>query len=247
MQRMWLKRGSYPVPKLRVLRRPTAEARDSLGTSVTQTVCIIWPMAEEALFSSPTFPASVQHLDETQPFEIRPSAVGGGFATFAVRDIQPGERIMVDIPLIVKATDMLHMTSSDPNSNMTYEDGEDVEQAFESLLPEDQESLLALHEGDAPGARVDLKSFLSAIIQINQYGIGEMPGGDENVVYGCIGKNLSRVNHRCVHPSLEICLQGPLLTSFPSAVHQMRHGDLIFRLSLFSFERQCGLSRKAKR
>jgi len=109
---------------------------------------------------------------------------------YATRDINPGERIAAEIPLVVLPS----YIPTIPSFDLTYEHLDVMEQAFESMLPEDQQRMLALHDG---GNRWDdLKTLLDAIANNNQYIIGELPGGDINTDYGCIGSDLSRVNHR---------------------------------------------------
>jgi len=109
---------------------------------------------------------------------------------FATRDIVRGERIAVDVPFMVLPENIMYM----PGSDLTYEISEELEQACESMLPQDQKDFLALHDGDAP--LVDLKSLLQDISSTNQFSIGQMPGGDENVQYACVVKDVSRANHR---------------------------------------------------
>ena len=180
------------MAKLRMLQRPSSESRKrpSLGT---QTACMMWPMAEKTLFSTPGFPAMTDDLGEAKAYEIRNSEAGGGFPMFAARDIERGERIAVDVPLIIMPLDLMYFSGS-ADSPFTYGANQEWEQAFESLLPQDQRALLALHDGDRP--LVELKSLLYAIASTNQYSIGSLPGGDENVQYSCIAKDLSRMNHR---------------------------------------------------
>jgi len=109
---------------------------------------------------------------------------------YAMRDIKPGERIAVEIPLVVLPS----YIPTIPSSDLTYEYLDVMEQAFESMLPEDQQRMLALYDGG--NWWNDLKTLLDAIANRNQYNIGELPGGDVNAYYGCISSDLSRVNHR---------------------------------------------------
>ena len=154
MHRIGIHYGGYPVPKLRMLRRPSVEARKR-PSMVTQTACFLWPMAEQALFFNP----AIRGLKKAKPYEIRSSTAGGGFAMFATRDIVRGERIAVDVPFMVFPENIMYM----PGSDLTYEVSEELEQAFESMLPQDQKDFLALHDGDAP--LFDLKSLLQDILR----------------------------------------------------------------------------------
>lgn len=185
-QRIWLKRGSYLIPNVRVLSRPSIEVAKN-PSMVPRTVCLMWPMAEKALFAaaSSTFPRPVSRLDRVNLMEVRPSSAGGGFATHATCGINMGERIAVDVPLLVMPTDLPYV----PDSNIMYDQGEALEQAFESLSPAEQKSFLALHPGNFPTP--DFKTLLQNIVTTNQHDIGEMPGGDECVPYSCIARNLA--------------------------------------------------------
>ena len=216
LQRVFLDRGDYPVARLWMLQRPPSESKKR-PSLVTQTACMMWPMARKALLSKPGYPAMIDDLGEVKPYEICPSKAGGGFSMFAMRDIERGERIAVDVPFIVMPEDLIHLTASSKLTR-TYEANQEWEQAFESMLPEDQKDLLALHDGDKPVT--DLQTLLYAIASINQYSIGSLPGGDENALYSCITKDLSRVNHRL---EMFLTVAGPNSLTFCSqAVRLMR-------------------------
>ena len=114
-------------------------------------------------------------LSASDVYEIRPSAEKGN-GVFALRDIKPGEVVMIDHQVM--------QIYGGGTTRMIQHTDDEVRQAFDKLQPDQQAQFLVLHEGSRP-----FKTKLLRIFKTNAFG-----GAEGAYIY----LNISAINHSCL-------------------------------------------------
>jgi len=142
--------------------------------------CVLFPYVKDAIESQESFPLPRPPLASI-PYTIRRSTVGEGLGLFAMRDLDPGDLIVVERPLVVCPESMIVVAveGEPPNPDQCMD-----RLIQEHMGRETREQFAALHNCRPwMGTR--------GIINTNAHSIGTLPGPHEGMGYLAIGRDIS--------------------------------------------------------
>ncbi|THV07611.1 SET domain-containing protein [Dendrothele bispora CBS 962.96] len=168
--------------------------------------CLITGRAKRAIVSFPGFPEALPHSDPTRPkpYELRESP-GKGMGMFATRDIEYGELILAERPLLVvpaaftMITVPLHFTEAQRHQAVLNQTEQMLEKIVDRMPEETKQAYQQLyncHKEDGSGP-------LFGIVRTNGLALSDYyepssPGLPENArYYTGVCNTLSRINHSC--------------------------------------------------
>ncbi|THU86385.1 SET domain-containing protein, partial [Dendrothele bispora CBS 962.96] len=173
------------------------------------SVCYISGRAKRAILSVPGFPEPLPRSDCSRPKQYKIiETPGKGMGMFATRDIEYGELILTERPLLVFPASPRHMSSLAYPKHFTIDQIQQaqlnqLEKLMETLVDqmpkENQEAYKKLancHQEDGSGP-------LLGIARTNGFPIGDyyepkIPGFPEAATrYSATFKDISRINHSC--------------------------------------------------
>ncbi|KAF8875783.1 hypothetical protein BD779DRAFT_1804523 [Infundibulicybe gibba] len=162
--------------------------------------CLVTDKIKAKILSTPGFPAPLVH--PAKAHRIGP-APGKGLGIFATRDLDMGDLVCVERPLLVLPSCVNHVQIGCPQDwpmekikrAMMFEWGKECHRAFERMEPGAQEAYLALansHTEDGSGTTL-------GICRTNGFGIEGLADiiGTFEASYTGVCKDFSRANHSC--------------------------------------------------
>ncbi|KAF8876958.1 hypothetical protein BD779DRAFT_1677568 [Infundibulicybe gibba] len=162
--------------------------------------CLVTNEIKNKIPSTPGFPAPLVHPPKAHRID---SAPGKGLGIFATRDLDMGDLICVERPLLVLPSCTTHVKIGYPRDwtkeqlgrAMTFVWGQQCYRVFERLEPETQNPFLSLaniHTEDGSWT-------VHGIRRTNSFGIEELVDivGTSEAPYTGVCKEFSRANHGC--------------------------------------------------
>jgi len=149
------------------------------------SLCLLYPGARESLLALPDFPAPYIHYSSPIPYSIS-SVPGAGLGMFAAFDLNPGELILRERPMIVLPIGIPYAPG------MTVHPDQILESLLEKLCSSSREAFYRLHNCKGPASG---RSRASGILDTNTLATDALPG-EYNGLYGAVCRHLSRINHR---------------------------------------------------
>ncbi|KAK7460845.1 hypothetical protein VKT23_008776 [Stygiomarasmius scandens] len=167
--------------------------------------CFITGRAKRAILSTPGFPEALPRADSARPipYEIRESS-GKGMGMFATRDIECGELIMAERPMLVIPAAYapavpVHFTPAQQQQAVLNEMEKILEQMVGRMPEEMQRAYKELsncHQEDGSGPLFGIARTNG--LSVSDYYEPAQPGlPDSARYYSATCKILSRINHSC--------------------------------------------------
>jgi hypothetical protein len=175
--------GDFPkINYMRVMTIPPGHQ-----TFEPVTVAYLHPDAKEAILSYPGFPAPIVKTPFPFKFSIN-SIPGKGFGAVATTNIEPGELIIAERPLIAMPAG-LYTSKDNPMGHRNQQ----FEAVVNCLGPDSKKMFFDMHNCKSPGTGSNAEK-VGGIIDTNAIRIGALPG--YNGAYAAVCGLVSRLNHR---------------------------------------------------
>lgn len=150
----------------------------------TFTECLLRSEVKDQVLAIPGFPRPFTTPDPPR-YKIKPVR-GAGMGVFATTDIDVGDVIVVERPLLVST----QLVTSRGNSGFSYQQPSEVARMMiERMSETSSEEFYALHN-----CKGYTRSTINGLFDTNAIGIGALPGYRGECAAVC--KVISRVNHR---------------------------------------------------
>ncbi|VDB85283.1 unnamed protein product [Peniophora sp. CBMAI 1063] len=215
------RRTDYRDDESIVTTLPQSE-RDEAIRRDGEAECACTGWFKRMVLSTPGFPSPIVRPPKIV-YEVR-DVVGRGLGVYATEDIQAGDLITAERPLIVK----MAMNSARARSDLSPEDilratFANLERSMELLCSRMSSETLRKYTSLYNSHKTDGSGPLTGIFRTNGFNVGvndpAIPGVDAaNGVYSCVGALSSRYNHSCL-PNASHEFNMP---SFSMEIHAVR-------------------------
>ncbi|VDB85285.1 unnamed protein product [Peniophora sp. CBMAI 1063] len=196
--------------------------------------CLCTGWLKRMILSTPGFPSPIEHPAQVR-YEIRKSG-SRGLGVFATEDIDAGDLILAERPLLVRmiwtppAPNTKHLSPKQRLEGMYA----DMERSMETLASRLEPERLELYRALYNSHKTDGSGPLSGIMRTNGLPLGEVedptalsmglsPGQNR---YSCVGAKCSRFNHSC-SPNAVYTFSVPSFSMEIHAVRPIAKGDEI--------------------
>lgn len=165
----------------------------SLDLGDASTTMVIYDGMKESILRLPAFTDISLSLDNSKPYSIC-SVAGAGVGMFATKDIEPGEIVACEHPLLVMPQGFVLVKGQE--KRLIAQASHLLEQTISRGMTEDNRvAFLALNNCKGKG---EIPYY--GIIETNALGIDCLPGHDGEFL--CVCNEISRINHRyAIHQS----------------------------------------------
>jgi hypothetical protein len=165
--------------------------------------CLLTGAAKRVIYNAPGFPKDITCLRSSQKHYFIKSTTTMGLGMFAGKNLNAGDLILAERPLMVVPMILPMPVNFPPELNAEqkvqaylHEAGKTLKRVFDRMTPSDQKSFLALSNAHTAGGNNEM----FGIVRTNGLGISELAREETTDVfadmYSGICDNLSRVNHR---------------------------------------------------